>query len=220
MGQRSRVRAVSGRRSAPELLVLHGVRVLGGPSTAAIAERFGLSAADVREHLLDAQAYGWVSRHEYFGETWSLTERGRAENERLLAVELDATGLREAVIEAHREFLPLNVRHGVASTRWQLKPTRWDPRAFNDHTDPVWDDDVLTEFEAIDQEFSVIAGRLAAELHRFDSYAERHSAAVRRARAGQHGWVDAPDRASCQLVWIQFHEDLLASLGIPRGADG
>ena len=32
--------------------------------------------------------------------------------------------------------------------------------------------------------------------------------------------VDAPDRDSCHLVWIQFHEDLLATLGIPRGSDG
>jgi hypothetical protein len=31
--------------------------------------------------------------------------------------------------------------------------------------------------------------------------------------------VDAPDRDSCHLVWMQFHEDLLATLGIPRGSD-
>lgn len=207
-------------RSAPELLVLHAVRVLGGPSTAAIAERFGLGPAEVREHLLDAQAFGWLTRHDYFGETWSLTERGRDQNERLLAAELDATGLRDVVRGAHQEFLPLNVRHGQASTRWQLRPTRWDPQAFNDHTDPVWDDKVLADLEAIDREFSAIATRLAVALQRFDGYAERHSGAVRRARAGHHAWVDAPDRASCQLVWIQFHEDLLATLGIPRGSDG
>ena len=27
------------------------------------------------------------------------------------------------------------------------------------------------------------------------------------------------DRDSCHTVWIQFHEDLLATLGIPRGTD-
>ena len=207
-------------RSAPELLALHGVRVLGGPTVVAIAERFGLDRNEVREHLLDAQAFGWVTRHEYFGETWSLTSRGRERNERLLAEELDATGLRDVVRGAHRDFLPLNVRHGEASTRWQLRSTRWDPRAFNDHTDPVWDHEVLSELEAIDAEFSSIADALAGALQRFDGYARRHSAAVAHARAGQHDWVDGPDRASCQLVWIQFHEDLLATLGIPRGSDG
>ena len=38
--------------------------------------------------------------------------------------------------------------------------------------------------------------------------------------AGQRTWVDAPDRDSCHLVRIQFHENLLATLGIPRGSDG
>ena len=36
---------------------------------------------------------------------------------------------------------------------------------------------------------------------------------------GQHAWVDAPDRDSCHILWIQFHEDLPATLGIPRGPD-
>lgn len=207
-------------RSGPALLALHGVRVLGGRSAAAIAERFRLNAADVREHLLDAQAYGWVTRHDWFGETWSLTERGRTENERQLAEELDETGLREAVAAAHQRFLPLNRRHGEASTRWQLKPEPWDRLAANDHSDPVWDDAVLGELEAIDREFATLATGLTSELHRFDGYADLHATAVRHARAGRAAWVDAPDRASCQLVWIQFHEDLLATLGIPRGSDG
>ena len=193
--------------------------MLGGPSAAAIAERFGLAAEAVREHLLDAQAFGWVTRLEYFGETWGLTDRGRAEDERLLAEELRATGTHELLRAAHQEFLPLNVRHGACATRWQLKPTAWDRHAFNDHTDPVWDHEVLSDLEAIDREFSLLAGRLAGALQRFDGYASLHTAAVTRARAGQHAWVDAPDRASCELVWIQFHEDLLASLGIPRGSD-
>lgn len=206
-------------RSAPELLALHGVRVLGGPSAVAIADRFGLNAADVREYLLDAHAFGWVTRHDYFGETWSMTERGRTEGERQLAEELRVTGTVEVVRQAHREFLPLNRRHGICATRWQLKPTPWDQRAFNDHSDPVWDHEVLTELEAIDRELSALTTGLTAALQRFDGYAQRHTAAVTRARAGQHAWVDAPDRASCELVWLQFHEDLLATLGIPRGSD-
>jgi len=40
-----------------------------------------------------------------------------------------------------------------------------------------------------------------------------------RFSAGHRAWVDAPDRDSCHILWIQFHEDLLATPGIPRGAD-
>jgi hypothetical protein len=32
------------------------------------------------------------------------------------------------------------------------------------------------------------------------------------------GW-NAPDVDTCHTVWVQFHEDLLATLGIPRGTD-
>ncbi len=204
--------------SPPELLALHGVRILGGPSSQAVAERFGLATADVREHLLDAQANGWVGRHEFFGETWSLTERGRRENERQLAGELDAVGARGTVEKVHAAFRPLNQRHGRASTIWQLRPAGGQ-RLPNDHTDPVWDDRVLAELEAVDEEAQALGSVLAGGLSRFDGHLRRHSVALARARAGQLEWVDAPDRASCQLVWIQFHEDLLATLGIPRGAD-
>ena len=77
-------------------------------SAAEIADRFNLTASDVRGHLLDAQAFGWVTRHDFFGETWSLTERGRLENERQLAAERDHSGAEAVVREAHRAFLPLN----------------------------------------------------------------------------------------------------------------
>jgi hypothetical protein len=38
-------------------------------------------------------------------------------------------------------------------------------------------------------------------------------------QTGHHSWVDAPDRDSLHAVWIQLHEDLLATLGIERGTD-
>ena len=208
-----------GRPSEPALLTLHGVRVLGGPSTDKIARRFELPSAEVHEHLLDAQAYGWVNRHEFFGETWSLTERGRLENERQLAAELDAVGGRATVAELHQRFRPLNRRHGVACTNWQLRPTRWDRHAVNDHDDPVWDAKVLVELEGIDRELAALNSALTKVLRRFGGYAHRHHHALARVRHGRHAWLDSPDRASCQIVWIQFHEDLLASLGIPRGSD-
>ena len=205
--------------SPPGLLTLHGLRILGGPTVAAIAERFGLAAADLREHLLDAQARGWVTRHEFFGETWSLTERGRREGERQLAQELDAVGARPTVESVHTALLPLNERHGRACTDWQLR-TLAGVRLPNDHTDPVWDDRVLAELEAVDEQAQDLGRVLAGVLSRFDGHLQRHTSALARARAGQPEWIDAPDRASCQLVWIQFHEDLLATLGVPRGTDG
>ena len=205
--------------STPDLLALHGVRVLGGPSTTAIAERFRLSAHTVREHLLDAQAYGWVNRHEFFGETWSLTSAGKAENERQLSAELDALAGRDIASAVHQAFLPLNRLHGEACTRWQLRPTPWDRMAKNDHTDLRWDDAVLSSLEEIDRRLAEVLQPLAGLLARFASYPDLRHRAIGRVSAGDAAWLDSPAVESCQLVWIQLHEDLLATLGIPRGGD-
>jgi hypothetical protein len=64
-----------------------------------------------------------------------------------------------------------------------------------------------------------VCDRLAACLTRFDGYADRYSAALRKVEEGRRDWVDAPDRDSLHIVWVQVHEDLLATLGIPRGSD-
>jgi hypothetical protein len=143
-------------QSAPEDLALHGVRVLSFPTAYRVAARYRLDADAVADLLLDHEARGLV-RHLSFAGTsgWSLTEAGRAEDERRLAAELDLTGLRDAVTSVHAAFGPLNERLGTACTDWQIRPTR----------------------------------------------------------------ADAPGQDSCHTVWIQFHEDLLATLGLERGCD-
>jgi len=202
------------------MLALHGVRVLGAPGIEQLAHRFRLDAAEVREALLDAQAIGWVNRYDFLGDiTWSLTDAGRAQEERMLAAELEATGARDVVVQAHHDFLPLNRLHGMACTNWQLHPTSWDPTGRNDHTDLRWDAAALDDLERADAGLGVICGRLTGVLARFDGYAEAHHRALQRVQRGEAAWLDGPDRASCQLVWIGFHEDLLATLGIPRGSD-
>jgi hypothetical protein len=208
-------------RSDPADLALHGVRVLGFPTTSRIAVRFGVDRDTVEEALLDAEARGWV-RTLTLGPTsgWSLTDAGRVEGEHRLAAELDRTGLREAVTAAHARFLPLNRRFGAACTDWQVRPTRLDPMALNDHTDWRWDQRVLRTLTSVEGTFRGLCDELSSHLARFGGYADRWSAALRKVGTGQGAWLDAPDRDSCHLLWIQFHEDLLATLGIPRGSDG
>jgi hypothetical protein len=206
--------------SAVEDLALHGVRVLGSPTAGRIAGRFRLDAAEVGELLLDYEARGWVRHHEFAGSAgWSLTDAGRAENERRLAAELDRAGARGTVAGVHAAFVPLNRRLGTACTNWQIRPTRADPMAFNDHTDWPWDEQVLRTLASVGRSFGELCGRLVECLARFDGYLARFTDALGNVDRGQRAWVDGPDRESCHIVWIQFHEDLLATLGIPRGAD-
>ena len=189
-------------RSAPEDLALHGVRVLGFATASRVAARYRLDGDTVEESLLDYEALGWVGRSSFAGSSgWSITEAGRVENERRLAAELDRAGARETVVSAHGAFLSLNERLAKACTDW-----RWDER-------------VLRALASVGASLDTLCAGLTERLTRFDGYAQSYTAALREVDAGGRAWVDAPDLESCHTVWIRFHEDLLATLGIPRGSD-
>ncbi|WP_336707335.1 transcriptional regulator [Oerskovia sp. USHLN155] len=202
-----------------DLLVLHAVRVCGYADSATLARRFDLDPAETDELLGDFEAYGWVQRSAFADLSgWSLTEAGRGEDERRLAAELAATGRADDVRDAYREFLPLNARLQRACTDWQLRPAPGARLAPNDHADPAWDADVLDELAAIGDALAPLAHRLGDVLARFGGYHDRYSTALRRARAGEGGWVDGTDVDSCHRVWFELHEDLVATLGLDRGA--
>jgi hypothetical protein len=210
------------RSSPPELLVLHAVRLLGMGTSAAVAARFGLAHAAADELLLDAQAYGWVTWSEFAGHGgWSLTGRGRAENERLLAAELgEVPGGAGAVTRVHSAFLPLNDRLQRACTDWQIRPRPGDPLCGNDHSDPAWDGRVLAELAELAGDLTPLVQELAGILGRFRGYDTRFTTAARRASAGEPSWVDNSGADSCHRVWFELHEDLIATLGLRRNGDG
>ena len=209
---------MTARTSNTLTLCLHGVRLLGGPDTARVAARYGLDHGATQEALLDFEAVGWVSRTEFGGSrAWSLTETGREENERQLAAELHACGGREVATRAHEEFVTLNGRFLQAVTDWQMRPMPGDPLASNDHTDFRWDDRVIERLLAVGRRLRPVCDDLSGVLARFDGYSDRYATAAERVEAGQTRWVDAIDVDSCHLVWMQLHEDLLATLGLQRG---
>ncbi|MEV0612865.1 transcriptional regulator [Nonomuraea sp. NPDC050404] len=208
------------RDSPPGLLVLHAVRVLGFADTPEVARRYGLDAALTEELLGDAEACGWTGSSAFAGTAgWSLTEAGRAENERQLAAELARVGGAEEVRGVYRTFLPLNALLLRACTDWQLRPTAGDRLAVNDHADPAWDAGVLHELACVDRALTPLADRLGSVLTRFRGYDTRFAAALARARAGENAWVDRTDVDSCHRVWFQLHEDLIATLGLDRNAE-
>ncbi|MEU8181177.1 transcriptional regulator [Micromonospora sp. NPDC049044] len=204
--------------SAPDLSVLHSVRVAGLASDAAVSRRTGIDLDAAAELLGDFEAYGWVTHVEFAGTGgWTLTERGREQDARRLGEELDRTGARATVEQAHKEFEALNGLLVRACTDWQLRPVEGDRLASNDHSDPQWDGRVLDELTAIGAELTRLIGVLVSVLGRFDGYADRFDAALARARAGDGQWVAGVGVASCHAVWMELHEDLLSTLGIARG---
>ncbi|MBP2706360.1 transcriptional regulator [Microbispora sp. RL4-1S] len=208
------------RDSTVELLVLHAVRVTGFADTPVVARRYGLDVATTEELLRDAEARGWVEHTAFAGTGgWSLTEPGRAENERRLADELTLVGAADEVRDVYRRFLPLNTLLLQACTDWQLRPTTDDRLAVNDHSDPAWDAGVLHELACVDRALTPLADRLGRVLTRFRGYDTRFTTALTRARAGDGAWVDQTDVDSCHRVWFELHEDLIATLGLDRHAE-
>jgi hypothetical protein len=185
----------------------------------AVAGRFRLDQGAATELLFDYQAFGWVGWSEFAGTGgWSLTDTGRMENERQLAAELGQVGGHDVVREVYREFLPLNERLQQACTNWQLRPTADDPLAFNDHSDPAWDRRVVDELSALAHTLTEVSGEIGAVLDRLRGYDTRFGAALDRVLAGDHSWVDRSGADSCHTVWFELHEDLIATLGLVRGA--
>jgi len=204
--------------TAPDLLVLHGVRLLGFAPAGAVAGRFGLEETVVADLLEDHRARGLVTWSSFGdSEGWSLTTRGRLEGERRLTAELDATGRRDLVHRTYLDFLELNAQVLQAITDWQTRPAPGRPFAENDHQDSRWDARVLSRLAVVEDRLTPLGATLGGVLPRFEGYAARYSAALARARDGDRRWVDAIGIDSCHTVWFQLHEDLLATLGIPRG---
>jgi hypothetical protein len=185
-----------------------------------VARRFELEPADVRESLLDFEAYGWITKVEFADlQAWTLTDAGKAENERQLADELRSTGAGDVLRSVYQEFIVKNDQLLRASTDWQIRPTATDPLAASDHVDRRWDARVLQTLADLDTYLRGCCRTLSAALLRFRGYDQRFSSALARVERGEHDWVNRPRADSCHTVWMELHEDFLATLGCQR-ADG
>jgi hypothetical protein len=204
--------------SAPELLVLHHFRLRGIGQAGDVATRFGLAVPLVDELLLDDEARGYLTRVAHPGvRGWSMTDAGRAEDDRRLAAELERSGARPVVEAADRSFRPLNTKFLNAVTRWQIRPTPHDALAANDHSSWPWDELVLDDLATLGGRLKGVLAKLTAALPRFAGYDERYADAFRSVEAGQRRWVDEPGIDSCHAVWAEFHQDLLTTLGGAHG---
>ncbi len=187
--------------------------------TNSAARRYRLDRDAVDELLLDDEAMGWVQRSGFADISgWSLTAAGRDRDTLVLGDELDAAGVRDLVAAAHTSFVSLNTRLLDLITKWQIRPIPGDPMAINDHTDWRWDEDILKSLAGLSRKLRPIGDQLADALTRFAGYPDRLDAALERVDKGERKYVDEPRIDSFHTVWFELHEDLLATLGLERGA--
>jgi hypothetical protein len=205
-------------RSEPRFLVLHGLRLKGFADTVFLAERAGIDPTGTEELLRSLTADGLVREHEGRAVPWSLSPEGRAEHGRLVAEELDASGTRPVVDDAYERFRALNPELLQLFTDWQVLPGATPPR-LNDHSDDEYDRDVVERLAGAHARACPIIDGVGAHLERFGGYRSRLGAAVDRLRAGDREWFTGMLVDSYHTVWFELHEDLMATLGLERGAE-
>ncbi|MER5494653.1 transcriptional regulator [Streptomyces sp. NPDC002454] len=198
-----------------DLLVLHALRCTGTSGTARLAAATGLPEAEAESELIDLAVSGLVTRTAGPFGGWSLTDPGRAADAARIAEELDAADARSAVTAAFERFLVLNPELLDLCTAWQTRTVDGTLTA-NDHTDPAHDARVLHRFVDLHRRAEPVCTELAAVLARFGHYRARLADALARAGGGEWAYL-TDDLASYHTVWFHLHEDLLATLGIPRG---
>ena len=78
---------------------------------------------------------------------------------------------------------------------------------------------VLDELSALGGVIEVLSEELGTRIDRLGGYGPRFKGALARVRRGELSWVDRVKEDSCHTVWMELHEDLLATLGITRGEE-
>jgi hypothetical protein len=189
-----------------EGLVLHTLRCIGFAELPRLADAAGLADADVESHLIDLAVAGLVTRTPGQFGGWGLTAAGRADDAVRIAGELDAAGARGAVAAAYERFMVLNPELLDLCAAWQLRAT--DAGA-------DYEGRVLDRFADLDRRADPVCADLAAALPRFRRYRVRLTGALTRVRAGRREHL-TDSMTSYHNVWFQMHEDLLATLDIPR----
>lgn len=203
-------------RSDPRFLVLHGLRVKGFAGTTDVAALAGLDGEAAEQLLRGLADQGLVRWKEGPLPPWSLTPDGRAEHQRSVSDELEAAGAKAVVDGAYQRFLVLNQELLEVCTAWQLR-TDGVTQVPNDHSDAKHDRAVLERLEAVDGAAQQLIDELTGSLERFGTYGPRLRTALQRVQAGDGDWITKPTVDSYHTVWMELHEDLMATLGIQRG---
>ena len=204
--------------SEPDFLVLHTLRLKGFAEVDAVADATGLSSNEVSKHIEVFETDGLVIHRAGTVSGWTLTEAGRAEDERRAAAEIEAAGLRPAIEHAYDEFLAHNGDVLQLCTDWQLRGTG-GAATVNDHRDEAYDEAVIHRLVTINHSIRPVTDELAASLARFENYGPRLSTAVDRVLRGEKDWFTRPTIDSYHTVWFELHENLLATLRIERGKE-
>lgn len=188
---------------AGEAEVLHAIRVRGFASVDQIQTSTGLPAALIQEVLASAEDAGHLKQRTGRITGARLTPVGKA---RLLLISGVALtdGQQDAISSVYKDFLAPNRDFKALTSRWQTEH------------------DLASTTTALDQIHQTVVAQLqraASAVSRFDLYVSRLEEAKRRFDSGEEDALAKPLSESYHDIWMELHEDLLATLGRERNGD-
>ena len=182
----------------------------------ALAQAAGLSAEQVAAVLDELGERNWVRyRDGNRVKGWMLLGEGRAEAERLVAADIEESGLRPLVQGLYESFRVFDPKLKAACTDFQVK----QDQSLNDHSDSEYDAEVIARLAEINRRVQPILVQLAEAFDRFGHYGPRLEYALDQVQSGDINWFTKPSLDSYHEVWFELHEDLLVTLGIDRAAE-
>ena len=151
-------------------------------------------------------------------EGWMLKKLGRQKSQEMVTSELESSGKQEQIDSSYQRFLSVNKTFLSLCTDWQLRTVEGE-QEINDHTDSVYDAEVIGRLKKINSEIQPVCETLSSCLERFESYGRRFSYAVEKVHEGEQEWFTKPMIDSYHTVWFELHENLLSTLGIERSKE-
>jgi hypothetical protein len=203
-----------GHVSDPAFLVAHALKLKGFAEPDVVAEITGMDVGDVQAHLEKLKSGELACYREGRISGWMLTPAGRERHAELLTADIEAAGTRDAIMEFYEPYRSVNAELKQVCTAWQLK----DETTPNDHADAVYDRSVIAKLRTVNDRIQPLCVDLTALLPRLAPYGPRLDACVVAIEAGDHDRMTKPLNNSYHDIWMEMHEDLIATLGLKRTA--
>ena len=171
-----------------------------------------LATAEEASALLDRLVADGLA--EVAAGSFRLTADGRAVGAEKIAEDREAWGLANAQA-ALDELVALDQRMKATVTAWQMREVD-GAQAFNDHSDPDYDAQVLGDLAGLHADAAAWLRPLVAGLPRLEGYLARLDRAAAAAAGGDQRYVASPRVDSYHGVWFELHEDLILLAGRNR----
>lgn len=195
-------------------MALHALRIKGFATTDTIAEVAAVDSQQVNDQLVEWEAAGWV-RFREGRNLWQLTDAGRAEHARLLALDNQHSGALVELKRVYPEFLVINDEFKQLCTDWQVRAGD-----VNDHADPAYDTGVIERLRSLHAQVLPVLATAYQALARLEPYHGRLESTLDRLCAGDTSMFTGVMCGSYHDVWMELHEDLILTQGIDRSTEG